>query len=785
MRIHRRWLASALIVPLVMVSAPIWSQAADGDPFSGADSMGYGPSGTLFLRGIWPEGFKQITGTGPYIFDNDPRMAAPVDAQGVYGPNGDFYHVTKRQIVRYPVSGNPETIIGREDAEGYTPDGSVTENTVITIIDDYGAAVTVADNGDVYFIQFAEEGDPATNVRYIRKVSNGVLSTIAGNSSDASPAWVEAQAIAVTGDGNTMFLLEDQSAIRKVVAGTISPVAGTSGVLGSDNAGGVATAATLCANEIHTGPDGSVYAAMNAFTSTNGDFCQPLIRRITPAGQISSVAGNGQRDAPIDDAEATDSPLGGVTDVTFDAAGLLVFSTNVRDLNEAGSPYEGWVYRIRGNGTLENLMAPDSPTTPPTDNYDHDDRPHDRRPRPRPPTTPTTPTTPPTTPTTPPTPPTTSYTAFAPGRLMETRSGLTTIDGEFNNMGIRTGGTVTELTVTGRHGIPADASAVVLNVAVTETAGPGFITVFPCGTDLPTAANLNYGTDTTIPNSVIAKVGTGGKVCIYTSNTTHIVVDANGYFPAGSSYASLVPGRLMETRSGLTTIDGEFNNMGIRTGGTVTELTVTGRHGIPADASAVVLNVAVTETAGPGFITVFPCGTDLPTAANLNYGTDTTIPNSVIAKVGTGGKVCIYTNNTTHIVVDANGYFPAGSSYASLVPGRLMETRSGLTTIDGEFNNMGIRTGGTVTELTVTGRHGIPTDASAVVLNVAVTETAGPGFITVFPCGTDLPTAANLNYGTDTTIPNSVIAKVGTGGKVCIYTNNTTHIVVDANGYFM
>ena len=86
--------------------------------------------------------------------------------------------------------------------------------------------------------------------------------------------------------------------------------------------------------------------------------------------------------------------------------------------------------------------------------------------------------------------------------------------------------------------------------------------MFPCGTDIPTAANLNYGTGTTIPNSVIAKVGTGGEVCIYTSNTTHIVVDVNGYFPAGSSYAALVPGRLMETRSGLSTIDGAVQQHG-------------------------------------------------------------------------------------------------------------------------------------------------------------------------------------------------------------------------------
>jgi hypothetical protein len=36
----------------------------------------------------------------------------------------------------------------------------------------------------------------------------------------------------------------------------------------------------------------------------------------------------------------------------------------------------------------------------------------------------------------------------------------------------------------------------------------------------------------TIANAVIAKVGTGGKVCMYNLTATHIIVDVNGYFPA-------------------------------------------------------------------------------------------------------------------------------------------------------------------------------------------------------------------------------------------------------------
>jgi hypothetical protein len=85
--------------------------------------------------------------------------------------------------------------------------------------------------------------------------------------------------------------------------------------------------------------------------------------------------------------------------------------------------------------------------------------------------------------------------------------------------------------VINRAGVPVGTSAVVLNVTATEAAIPGFITVFPCGTDQPTASNLNYVAGSTIPNLVIAQVGLTGKVCIFNSAPTHVVADLAGYFP--------------------------------------------------------------------------------------------------------------------------------------------------------------------------------------------------------------------------------------------------------------
>src|SRR4029078_8354302 len=143
-------------------------------------------------------------------------------------------------------------------------------------------------------------------------------------------------------------------------------------------------------------------------------------------------------------------------------------------------------------------------------------------------------------------------------------------------------------------------------------------------------------------------------------------------------------------------------------------LTVVGRGGVPADATAVVLNVTVTEPNASGFITVFPCGEGRPNAANLNFVGNQTVPNMAISRVGAGGAVCLYANETKHLVVDVNGYFSADSSFVSLVPARLLETRTGngLTTLDGQFNGIGQLGRGATLALKVTDRGGVSAGAA-------------------------------------------------------------------------
>ncbi|HSB87598.1 MAG TPA: M4 family metallopeptidase, partial [Ilumatobacteraceae bacterium] len=131
--------------------------------------------------------------------------------------------------------------------------------------------------------------------------------------------------------------------------------------------------------------------------------------------------------------------------------------------------------------------------------------------------------------------------------------------------------------------------------------------------------------------------------------------------PPPPPLVSLVPGRLLDSRPGQNTVDGAFNNIGMRPAGTITAVTVTTRGGVSADATAVVLNVTVTEPQAAGFLTVYPCSPPAntpPNASNLNYTAGTTVANAVISKVGADGQVCIFNQSPTHLLIDVNGYFP-------------------------------------------------------------------------------------------------------------------------------
>jgi hypothetical protein len=117
----------------------------------------------------------------------------------------------------------------------------------------------------------------------------------------------------------------------------------------------------------------------------------------------------------------------------------------------------------------------------------------------------------------------------SPVRVLDTRPGSLQVG--YGGAQPAAGQTV-ELQVVGAAGgvVPADASAAVLNITGTGASADAFVTVWPCGSPRPLASNLNLEPGSTNPNLVIAKLGVGGRICLFSSGAAHLVADLAGYF---------------------------------------------------------------------------------------------------------------------------------------------------------------------------------------------------------------------------------------------------------------
>ncbi|MET0908378.1 MAG: matrixin family metalloprotease, partial [Ilumatobacteraceae bacterium] len=216
-------------------------------------------------------------------------------------------------------------------------------------------------------------------------------------------------------------------------------------------------------------------------------------------------------------------------------------------------------------------------------------------------------------------------------------------------------------------GVPADASAAVLNVTATNTWATGFLTVWPSATPMPVASNLNMDSaGQSVANQVIARI-TGGSVDVYSSSGADVIVDVSGYVTGGGApesteglYVPLAPVRMLDTRT-----VGAFST-GVPIGSRTTKtLPMTGRGGVPINGVlAVAANVTATQTQAPGYVTAWPANTPIPATSSVNFTTaGRSVANHVIASLN-GGAVNFYSQGGTHLLVDLFGYWTGPSTTA-------------------------------------------------------------------------------------------------------------------------
>ncbi|WP_141754134.1 hypothetical protein [Streptomyces subrutilus] len=209
-------------------------------------------------------------------------------------------------------------------------------------------------------------------------------------------------------------------------------------------------------------------------------------------------------------------------------------------------------------------------------------------------------------------------------------------------------------------------------MTVTGATEDTHLSVWPSGQPRPVTSNVNIKAGGTSSNTVTVPIGAYGTVSAQlNSGRAALIVDFVGYYQpnVGQRFSPVTPTRVVDTRT----------TGGALGGGQTRTVKVAGVNGIPADATAVALNLTGTGATEQAHVIAYPDPAKRPTTSNLNVEPGKDKSNQAIVPVGPNGTITLFTNSgSTHLVVDAVGYYgkDGNALFTPVVPKRLADTRT-------------------------------------------------------------------------------------------------------------
>lgn len=298
------------------------------------------------------------------------------------------------------------------------------------------------------------------------------------------------------------------------------------------------------------------------------------------------------------------------------------------------------------------------------------------------------------------------------------------------------------------------------NLTVTQPAGAGHTTMYPCNQPRPTASVNNFVAGQTVPNFTVARTDPNGDVCVYTSATAHLLWDQVSETDEMGAYT---PVRKMDTRA---------SKQRVGAGGVlqIQVLPPTDLVALGGASRAVFGNLTVVNPSSGGYTTVYPCSQPRPAASVNNFVAGQTSPNFAASKVGVDGKMCVYSSAATDLVWDQS----ADNASAAHAPVRMMDTRVSKQRV-GAGGVLQIDTNVVQSQNPVQGQGAGVT----VFGNLTVVNPSAGGYTTVYPCDQPRPTASVNNFVAGRTSPNFAVSRTSADGKMCVYSSAETDVVWD------
>lgn len=254
-----------------------------------------------------------------------------------YDSAGDLFiaDADRNQVFEISLAG-ARTVVAGNGVQGFAGDGGAASASELNA----PQGLAVGSDGTIYI---ADTGN-----QRIRSVENGTISTIAGGSAgfsgDGGPAAAaeldDPAALALDSSGALLLCDRGNQRIRRVSHGVITTLAGN-GVAGFAGDGGSATAAELNQpSGLAVGADGRIYIA---------DTANQRIRAIAPNGTITTFAGTGVAGFSGDGGVATSAQLNRPEGLAIDATGaLLIGDQNNQRLRTVSA--SGIIATIAGTG---------------------------------------------------------------------------------------------------------------------------------------------------------------------------------------------------------------------------------------------------------------------------------------------------------------------------------------------------------------------------------------------------------------------------------------------------